>query len=673
LFNKTLTTLIQYPAGKKEGRYAIPAGVTNIGDFAFEGCIGLASVSIPAGVTGIGQGPFSGCTGLADIAVEPRNERYASRGGVLFNKTLTILIQYPAGKKEDRYAIPAGVTSIGDWAFSGCTGLSSVSIPAGVTSIGNGAFSACTGFSSVSIPAGVTSIGNSAFSGCTGLSSVSIPAGVTNVGNGAFEDCTGFGEYFSRNIKSAGEYTRRGEEWTVQTALRAYYVRSNGNDGNNGRSKDAPLKTLTKAAEMANRGAVKIIIIIGTLNRATEGTNPDGQVFKIENTGTVEIVVTGIPDASDEEKASLRGDGNNSVLHITGKGPVRLENMDISGGNAFYGGGIYIDGAAVTLGEGVVISGNRAGERRNFGYGYGKGGGVYLNSGTLTMLNNATIINNTASGGTLDDGGGVGGGVCIERGNFIMSGGTISGNTASGDGGGVRVDFNISTGGFTMFDGEIVYNTANVDGGGISSSGGSVEIKGGSITNNTAKRRGGGVWANNNVTVTMSGGIIGRNTALGNHGGGVWGNVAMSNGTISGNTAKVSGGGVYGSVTMTAGVITGNTAQTGSGGGIWGNKIEIKGGSIINNTAKMYGGGVHIGSSASVISGGEIIGNKAEYGGGVYMGGNLTMSDGEITGNGAEFVGGGIYVESGKTFTQGSGTVTGNTAGDGDGEDVFRQ
>jgi hypothetical protein len=77
--------------------------------------------------------------------------------------------------------IGSGVTSIGDSAFSGCTGLTSVTIGSGVTSIGDSAFSFCTGLASVTIGSGVTSIGDSAFSGCTGLTSVTIPNSVTRV------------------------------------------------------------------------------------------------------------------------------------------------------------------------------------------------------------------------------------------------------------------------------------------------------------------------------------------------------------------------------------------------------------------------------------------------------------------------------------------------------------
>ena len=80
------------------------------------------------------------------------------------------------------------VISIGDCAFSFCSGLTSVTIPSSVTSIGDGAFSCCSGLTSVDIPSGVTSIGNQSFYGCSGLTSITIPSSVTSIDD-AFEGC----------------------------------------------------------------------------------------------------------------------------------------------------------------------------------------------------------------------------------------------------------------------------------------------------------------------------------------------------------------------------------------------------------------------------------------------------------------------------------------------------
>jgi hypothetical protein len=127
---------------------------------------------------------------LTSINVDAANTQYSSENGVLFNKDKTTLICYPAGKTGS-YVIPNSVTTIGDYAFAYCSGLTSVTIPNSVTTLGKRAFYNCNGLSSVTIPNSVTTIGDWAFESCNGLTSVTIPNSVTTVGVRAFGSCSG--------------------------------------------------------------------------------------------------------------------------------------------------------------------------------------------------------------------------------------------------------------------------------------------------------------------------------------------------------------------------------------------------------------------------------------------------------------------------------------------------
>jgi hypothetical protein len=224
LFDKNKTKIIEYPPMKNGSTYSIPSSVTSIGNSAFEGCIGLTSVTIPSSVTSIDAGafgrsgltsitipssvtsigrsafygcsglttitipssvtfignyPFIGCTNLSDIVVDASNTFYSSLDGVLFDKNKSTIIEYPM-KNGSSYSIPSSVTSIGDYAFSGCTGLTTITIPSSVTSIGDDALSGCNGLSTITIPSSVTSIGRSAFGNCSGLQNIKV-FGITPV------------------------------------------------------------------------------------------------------------------------------------------------------------------------------------------------------------------------------------------------------------------------------------------------------------------------------------------------------------------------------------------------------------------------------------------------------------------------------------------------------------
>ena len=177
--------------------------VTSIGYMAFNSCRSLTSVTIPSSVVYIRSGAFNYCSNLSSINVASGNTHYSSIDGVLYNYVQDTLIQCPCAKTS--ITIPNSVTSIGEEAFCGCTGLTSITIPTSVTSIGDYAFCGCTGLASITIPNSVTSIGDYAFSNCTGLTSIDIPNSITSIVNRMFYGCTGLTSItIPNNITSIG-------------------------------------------------------------------------------------------------------------------------------------------------------------------------------------------------------------------------------------------------------------------------------------------------------------------------------------------------------------------------------------------------------------------------------------------------------------------------------------
>ena len=126
----------------------------------------------------IGDQAFSGCSGLTSLNL-PDGITEIGEGAFSYCSGLTSL------------TLPAGITEIGRYAFSGCSGLTSLNLPDGITSIGEKAFIYCSGLTSLNLPDGITWIDYGTFWGCSGLTSLNLPAGITSIGKEAFSSCSG--------------------------------------------------------------------------------------------------------------------------------------------------------------------------------------------------------------------------------------------------------------------------------------------------------------------------------------------------------------------------------------------------------------------------------------------------------------------------------------------------
>lgn len=159
----------------------LPVNLKRIGDNAFAGC-GFTKVSIPGSVKSIGYGIFKNCAELSSITVE-NNNRYHSKNNCLIETESKTLI---SGCKNSVIPDDGSVTKIGNSAFFGCTGLTSINIPDLISIIGNSAFSGCTGLTNITIPNSTTIIDEFAFGSCSGLSSVTILGNINFADDFAF-------------------------------------------------------------------------------------------------------------------------------------------------------------------------------------------------------------------------------------------------------------------------------------------------------------------------------------------------------------------------------------------------------------------------------------------------------------------------------------------------------
>lgn len=163
--------------------------LVKIGKNAFKDCANLKTITIPESVLNIGVSPFRGCGKLESIKVDPKNKYFKSVDNILFSKSKSNLICYPACIANERYDIPDSVTVVSDWAFCECGYLKNITIPDSVAEIGEGAFYKCSALEEIVIPDSVVRIDDIAFRECVNLRKIVIPDSVREFGWGVFNGC----------------------------------------------------------------------------------------------------------------------------------------------------------------------------------------------------------------------------------------------------------------------------------------------------------------------------------------------------------------------------------------------------------------------------------------------------------------------------------------------------
>ena len=434
-----------------------------------------------------------------------------------------------------------------------------------------------------------------------------------------------------------GESTETGNSTTLETAI--YLDQQHGADDNDGLSEATAVKTIEKANELANANNINDICLSSLYNvTGTETWDLGGKTLHRYKLGGYMIELANASASLTLSNVVIDGAATHaaetdSIIKAANGGTIVLNSGAILQNNKAmqFGSGILANnGVNITMEDGAII-------RNNTNRNYELGGGILIGNGSTFTMNGGEISGNTANGG---------GGVAIIGSTMVMNNGTISNNSTyrtSGQGSygaGVYVaDYANASGGDTLF-------TATPA---------SFEMNGGSICDNTALDYGGGVLTfpqqSKKITININNGEISGNKVTKGSGGAVAAffddtELNIKGGTLTGNSAYQFGGGVFlyqaTNVTISGGTISENKAFRGGGGVCLreGSAVKQTGGSIENNVAKV-GGGIY--SGTYTMTGGVIKDNNnslteearlSTVGDGVFVGTAFNLgNDAEISTN----------------------------------------
>lgn len=181
----------------------LPDTIKYIGKSAFNTCMKLKKINIPAGVETIGDFAFTQCTALTSFTCSKSNKSYTVENGILYDKNKTTVVACPSAKAP---VIAGTVKNIGEYSFYYNKNLTSIVIPSSVTSLGEGAFGDCSALTKVTVNgSALQNLGNFCFSS-TGIGSIVLPGSVKSVGTNAFAYCSKLKKiYFKGNYPVMGD------------------------------------------------------------------------------------------------------------------------------------------------------------------------------------------------------------------------------------------------------------------------------------------------------------------------------------------------------------------------------------------------------------------------------------------------------------------------------------
>ena len=171
-YDKSITTLINYPADKRDTLYEIPDSVTTIRRNAIEVTNTLERIVIPAGVTEIEEDSIFWNYALAYIDVDENNTSYKSEDGVLYTSDSKRLLSYPIASDRTEYTVLEGCERICDYALSQASNLTELHINEGLEEIGRYSLYFCGNLAEAGFPKSLKSIDTGAFQSCDALTRI---------------------------------------------------------------------------------------------------------------------------------------------------------------------------------------------------------------------------------------------------------------------------------------------------------------------------------------------------------------------------------------------------------------------------------------------------------------------------------------------------------------------